>query len=641
MPADKYSAKSIRVLDFPEAIRRRPGMYVGSTEHEGAFRCLREVIDNAIDEYLDGHGDYIKITVDTTTWTFYVADKGRGIPVDIHEATGLPAATTVFTRIHAGAKFDADSYKTSSGMNGVGASATNALSEYFAFWTFRSNRWHYQSFCQGMALGDIKKTVPDKNISLGCGTVIAFRLDKVLFADYHPSLDRLQEEARDLSYLNPGLTLDVVVDGVSTTYKSSRGMLDFVSSCDEEPDALGKPFFLEASVLDSRAALIESYAKCQISLSVALCWYDNDLIDIRSYCNSSFTKEAGFHVSALKAALASAVNTDSKVDIDARFLVFGLRAAIQIKMQDPVYEGQTKNKLMSPDVVKPIRDMLEPALIEFFTRNKTLVKAILDRSQRFQSNFTRLSEDNKAVKSMKIVARDARVDLPIKLKQAKPWVRPEDRELIIVEGDSAGTTAKPASFDWQEILPIRGKILNTGRVSLAKVLKSPSVMDIITTIGTPVGSRCDPSKGRVGKIAMLTDADDDGYHIASLLSALFVLYFRPWVEQGRVYFINAPLYLGSYKDQKFFGDTPDDVYSQFKATPRSSVLLTRAKGWGELRPDQLRLIAMDPSKRRLVRLTIDDDDDMEIDHMMGSEVQYRRELLGIDAGDTEEDGDAV
>lgn len=640
MSAERYSAKSIRVLEFPEAIRRRPGMYVGSTEHEGAFRCLREVIDNAIDEYLDGHGNRIRITVDTSTWTFYVADMGRGIPVDIHQATGLPAATTVFTRIHAGAKFDADSYKTSSGMNGVGASATNALSEYFAFWTFRSNKWHHQSFSQGFATSDLKKSSPDKAVSLGCGTVVAFRLDTTLFSDYHPNLDRLQIEARDLSYLNPGLTLEVVIDGAKSEYLSTRGMLDFVSTPDEDPDSLGKSFFFEASTEDTRAATNAAYSKCQVSVSAALCWYDNDAIDIRSYCNSSYTKEAGFHVSALKTALAAAVNGET-TDIDARFLIFGLRAAIQIKMQDPVYEGQTKNKLTSPEIVKPVRDLLEPALVEFFTRNKQLLKAIVDRAQKFQSNFTRLTEDNKAVKSMKIVARDARVDLPIKLKQAKPWVHPEDRELIIVEGDSAGTTAKPASFDWQEILPIRGKILNTGRVSLAKVLKSPSVMDIITTIGTPVGSRCDPSKGRVGKIAMLTDADDDGYHIASLLSALFVIYFRPWVEQGRVYFINAPLYLGSYKDQKFFGDTPDEVYSQFKSVSKNNVLLTRAKGWGELRPDQLRLIAMDPSKRRLVRLTIEDDDDMEINHMMGSEVQYRRDLLGIDAGDTEDEGDAT
>lgn len=640
MASEKYSAQSIKVLEFPEAIRRRPGMYVGSTEYEGAFRCLREVIDNSIDEYLDGHGEHIRISVDTESWLFTVADMGRGIPVEIHPTTGLPAATTVFTRIHAGAKFDAASYKTSSGMNGVGAAATNALSEYFAFWTFRSNKWHHQSFCRGIASGPITRTQPAKGAHLGCGTVVAFRLDNQLFADYLPSLDRLHEEVRDLSYLNPGLVLDVVVDGTLTTYKSTEGMLDFVyaQGAPDAEQALGKPFTVESSVLDSRATSSKDYAACNMTVSVALCWYDTDTIDVRSYCNSSFTREAGFHVNALKSAISAAVNQETKSDIDVRFLMYGLRAAIQVKMQDPVYEGQTKNRLTSPEIIKPVRDVVEPALIEFFTRNKSIAKMIYDRAQRFQSNFTRLADDNKAVKSMKIVARDARVDLPIKLKQSKPWVRPEDRELIIVEGDSAGSTAKPASFDWQEVLPIRGKILNTGKASLSKILANQEIKSLITALGTPLGSKCDPSKGRVGRISILTDADDDGYHIASLLSALFVLYFTPWVEQGRVFFINAPLYLGAHKDMRFFGDTPDSVYTQFPSAVRGKVLLTRAKGWGEVTVPQLRTIAMDPATRRVVRLTLDADDFLEVDRMMGSAVQYRRELLGIDIDDSSETG---
>lgn len=640
MASEKYSAQSIKVLEFPEAIRRRPGMYVGSTEYEGAFRCLREVIDNSIDEYLDGHGSHIRISVDTETKHFTVADMGRGIPVEIHPTTGLPAATTVFTRIHAGAKFDAASYKTSSGMNGVGAAATNALSEYFAFWTFRSNKWHHQSFCRGLANGPITKSAPPKGTHLGCGTVVSFCLDTQLFSDYLPSLERLHEEVRDLSFLNPGLVLEVVVDGSSTTFKSEAGMLDFVFQPDsaDANQVLGKPFTVESSVTDSRASALKEYAACSMSVAVALCWYDTDTIDVRSYCNSSFTREAGFHVNALKSAISAAVNQETKSDIDVRFLMYGLRAAIQVKMQDPVYEGQTKNRLTSPEIIKPIRDIVEPALIEFFTRNKSIAKMIYDRAQRFQSNFTRLADDNKAVKSMKIVARDSRVDLPVKLKQSKPWVRPEDRELILVEGDSAGSTAKPASFDWQEILPLRGKILNSGKATLARIVANKEIRDIITALGTPLGSKCDPSKGRVGRVCILTDADDDGYHIASLCAALFVQYFTPWVEQGRVYFINAPLYLGSHKEFKFFGDTPESVYQQFPSAVRSKILLTRAKGWGELRPDQLRTIAMDPAQRRLVRLTLDADDFLEVDRMMGSAVQYRRELLGIDVDDSDETG---
>jgi DNA gyrase/topoisomerase IV subunit B len=377
------------------------------------------------------------------------------------------------------------------------------------------------------------------------------------------------------------------------------------------------------------------YEAAQMHVSASICWYDTDDMDIRSYCNSSYTRENGYHVNALKLALANAIKVDGKSDIDVRFLMYGMRAALQVKMQDPVYEGQTKNKLMSPEIVKPVRDVIEPALIEFFTRNKSLVRTLLDRAQRFQSNFSRMTEDNKAIKSVKLVPRDSRVDLPVKMKAAKPWVKPEDRELIIVEGDSAGSTAKPASFDWQEILPIRGKILNTGKASLAKTLGNQEVKDIITALGTNLGSKCDPSKGRVGRICILTDADDDGYHIASLLSALFVLYFTPWVEQGRVFFINAPLYLGSHKEHKFFGDTPEAVYAQFPSALRSKVLLTRAKGWGELRPDQLRTIAMDPSRRRLIRLTVEADDFLEIDRMMGNDTKYRKTLLGIEADSDE------
>lgn len=636
-----YSAKSIKVLDFPEAIRRRPGMYVGSTEYEGAFRCLREVIDNSVDEYLGGNGRKILVIVDTESGVFTVADEGRGIPVDIHEATGLPAVTTVFTRTHAGAKFDADTYKTSSGMNGVGAAATNALSEYFAFWTCPKGKWHHQTFCRGIATSGLVKSAPRSGTHLGRGTVVSFKLDPILFSEYRPSLDRLREELRDLAYLNPGLVISLSVDGDCTTYSSSRGMLDFVSSADTtvSDSCLGKPFSVEQYVPDPRAESSADYKGCTMLVSASLCWYDTDEYSIKSYCNSSYTREAGFHVTALKSAISAALREDGRAEIDVRFLMYGLRAALQVRMQDPVYEGQTKNKLTSPEIVKPVRDVVEPALVEFFTRNKPLVRSIMERAAKFQTNYTKMSEDNKAVKAIKVVARDSRVDLPIKLKQAKPWVRPEDRELIIVEGDSAGTTAKPASFDWQEILPIRGKILNVGKASLSKVLASQSVMDIITASGTPLGSKCDPSKGRVGKILFLTDADDDGYHINSLLSALFVQYFRPWVEQGRVYHINAPLYLGAFKDQKFFGDTPDEVRLQFPVSTRSKIQMTRAKGWGELRPDQLRSIAMDPETRRLVRLTMEVDDVLEIERMMGSEVKYRRELLGINMDASDDDAD--
>lgn len=635
---DAYGADSLKVLRFPDNIRKRPSMYVGGvTADTGLFRLFSEAFDNILDEAMNGHGTRALVSYNTKTHVFVVCDRGRGIPTGMNKKEGKSSLELALTSMHGSGKFDQANYTASAGMNGIGLKAVTALSEYVNAYSANEGVWKSIHLKRGIVSGPVVKETPKLDwAKKASGTIIEWKPDTQIFGTEEVSVERMRRSISYATMLNPGFSIEFVVDGKSKTYVSENGLLDMIYGTDAQKQlALVKPFqYLSKSKID-----------------IALVWHDDDLQETWSFVNSSNTPEEGTHVQGARNAILEALRNemDSRMKaaskpakgkkedaVDAKYLLMGMRMALNWRMVDPMFSGQTKDKLTSSDAVTAVKNVVLPEFSAFLKKNPKLISTLIDRAKKFQKAAEKFQQELKAVKTIKLNAPNARGILPGKLAQARGKFKPEQIELFLVEGESAAGPAKEVRLPHQEVLELRGKVLNAARTSFSTLLGSDSVMNIITSMGARPGDDCKTTGGsvRVGKVFIMTDADPDGDHICSLLSAMFVKYFRPWLDEVRIAHVQVPLFVGALGDRKEFGFTLDSVLAKFPEAKRKNVLINRLKGLGEFTNSELFEFGMNPETRRLKYFTVSDADVVEVGKIMGNEEEnedYRKKVLGITA----------
>ena len=620
-PATQYTAKDIQVLEGLEAVRKRPGMYIGDQGPRGLHHLVYEVVDNAIDEAMAGVCDTIHVTIHPEG-SVSVVDNGRGIPTEIHAATGKSAAEVVLTVLHAGAKFDKKAYQVSGGLHGVGVSVVNALSEWLEVTIWRNGREHRQRFERGTAVTEL--TVGEDTDRRG--TKVQFLPDGEIFSTLDFSSDTLLGRLRELAFLNPGITIhfqDLRQDPIlEKHYHFEGGIASFAEYLNRGKEVLFKP------------PVVVRGEKDNVVVDVALQYNDTYLERVFAFANLINTVEGGTHVSGFRTALTRAVNDQARKekilkDKDPNFtgddLKEGLTAVVSVKLLEPQFEGQTKTKLGNGDVKGIVDSVVYEGLKALLEERADILKPVVDKAVRARQ------AREAAKKARDLVRRKSAMsglDLPGKLADCSNR-NPADCEVYIVEGESAGGSAKMGrNRSFQAILPLRGKILNVERARLDKILSNEMVRTIIQALGCGVGDDFDYAKLRYHKIFLMADADVDGAHIRTLLLTLFFRYMPQLIENGHLYVAQPPLYrvqegktihyCYSERDLKTFTD---------KATRKISV--QRYKGLGEMNPEQLWETTMDPANRIIKRVEVEDavTADELFGILMGDAVEPRREFI--------------
>ncbi len=619
-----YDAKDIQVLEGLEAVRRRPGMYVGGTDVKALHHLIYEVVDNSIDEVLAGACDLIEITIHEDS-SVTVVDNGRGIPVDIHPQEKKSALEVVMTTLHAGGKFGGGSYKVSGGLHGVGVSAVNALSEWCEVNVKRDGRTHHQRYERGYPTGPIE--VIDKVSKNDTGTSIRFKFDSEIFtSDVDYRFDTLVQRFREMAFVTRGVTiyfLDERLDREMTFYFEG-GITSFVRYLNRNRKTLHPVVHVEKEIdnitIDSAIQYTDAYSE-----------------SVYAFANTINTIDGGTHLTGLRAAVTRTINDyarrsgllkDSDPNFSGDDTREGLTAIISIKHPDPQFESQTKVKLMNPEVQTISQQVVNESFGSFLEENPSEAKAIV------QKCLTSARARDAARKARDLVIRKSALEsltLPGKLADCSERDSTKT-ELFIVEGDSAGGSAKQGrDRHFQAILPLRGKILNTERARLDKILTSNEVRALISALGTGIGENYDLSGLRYGRIIIMTDADVDGSHIRTLLLTFFFRYMQPLIDEGHLFIAQPPLYRISHKKQVHYAYTEQDRERLFKELGVNSekVSLSRYKGLGEMNPQQLWDTTMDPSKRTLLMVTIEDatEADRTFDMLMGSAVPPRRRFI--------------
>lgn len=618
-----YDAGQIQVLEGLDAVRKRPGMYIGSTSSRGLHHLVWEIVDNSIDEALAGYCDEINVIIEEDN-CITVIDNGRGIPVGIHEKEGRPAVEVILTVLHAGGKFGGGGYKVSGGLHGVGASVVNALSIAFEVFVQRDGKIHYQKYKRGVPQTDL--TVIGETEQTG--TKIRFKPDPEIFTEtLEFDYSILSKRLRELAFLNKGLLItleDKRGAGKKEEFYYEGGLLSFVNYLTGKKETLHKePIYMEA-------------ARQGITVEIAMQYNTGYDSLIYSFVNNIHTHEGGTHESGFKAALTRLINDFSKKanlvkENEAHFtgedVREGLTAVVSIKHPDPQFEGQTKTKLGNSEVRAIVDSIVTEKLETFLLENPAAAKAIVNKS------LTAARARSAAKKARELTRRKNALEvstLPGKLADCSS----KDAsicELFIVEGNSAGGTAKQGrDRHFQAILPLRGKILNVEKVSLDRALHNAEIGTIIKAFGTGIGAEFDLSKARCHKIVIMTDADVDGAHIRTLMLTFFYRYMRPAVENGYIYVAQPPLYkiqqgkktLYAYSEQQL-----EEVLASLPESPKPSI--QRYKGLGEMNPEQLWETTMNPETRTLYRVRIEDAElaDQTVRMLMGEEVAPRRRFI--------------
>jgi DNA gyrase subunit B len=619
-----YNASQIEVLEGLEAVRKRPGMYIGTTGINGVHHLVWEIVDNSIDEAMAGYADEIHIEIEPDN-VIRVTDNGRGIPTDIQHKTGRPAAETVFTVLHAGGKFGGGSYKVSGGLHGVGAAVVNALSRFLEYRIHRDGKIYYQRFEQGISTGDMEIIgETDKT-----GSEVCFRPDESIFTEsIEYSFETLSNRVQELAYLNRDLKISIrdsrEEEIKEIEYLYSGGIKSYVEYLNENKDTLfDEPIFLEDE-------------QDEIIVEVALQHTTGYHLNLLSFANNIHTHEGGTHESGFKSALTRVVNdyarkSDLLKEDDPNFLGEdvreGLTAIVSIKHPDPQFEGQTKTKLGNSEVRTIVDRLFSTNFERFLMENPQVGKSIFEKA--------------KLASSARVAAKRAREmtrqksgleisNLPGKLADCTSK-DPEISELFIVEGNSAGGSAKQGrSRLFQAILPIRGKILNVEKASIDRILNNEEIRSLFTAMGTGFGEDFDIEKARYHKLIIMTDADVDGAHIRTLLLTLFFRYMRPAIEAGYIYVAQPPLYQVKQGKQSVYLDS-DEALEQHLATlpesPKPSV--QRYKGLGEMDAEQLWETTMNPETRKLTRVDVEDakEADRVMTMLMGDKVPPRRDFI--------------
>lgn len=624
----EYGAEQIKVLEDLEAVRMRPGMYIGGTGQDGLMHLIWEIVDNAVDEHLAGACSEIRVIVHEdnriTVW-----DNGRGIPTEIHPEAGINTVELVYTKLHAGGKFDTGSYKVSGGLHGVGASVVNALSEFLEVEVRRNGKRYYQRFergrktCELTVIGEATDT----------GTTVTFLPDRQIFGEIKYDFARLAHRLKELAYLNPGLSiyLDNRITGIQRHFQFDGGIAAYVKELNEGR----KP--LHDDVIYFR----DENGASGFVLEVAMQFTDEYDENIYSFANVINTKEGGTHLMGFKTALTRVFNEygrEKKIipqdaeNLDGRDVREGLTAIIAVKLRNPQFEGQTKTKLGNPEVQERVSNIVREQLALYFNNNPGTARILLEKALRAQE--ARLA----AKKARQLVRRKGLLSntvLPGKLADCAEK-DPAKCELYIVEGDSAGGSAKQGrNREFQAILPLRGKVLNVEKAALNKLLDNKELNALITALGTGIREEFDIERLRYHKIILMCDADIDGAHIRTLLLTFLFRNVRQLIERGHVYIAKPPLYQVKKGRQVFYLYSEEELNALRSQDGKDGHLeVKRYKGLGEMNPEELWETTMNPEKRILKQVTINDALQAEelFRILMGSDVGPRRDFILENSG---------
>lgn len=616
-----YDETNIQVLEGLEAVRKRPGMYIGSTSSRGLHHLVYEIVDNSIDEALAGYCKNINVTIHKDN-AITVEDDGRGIPVGIQPKLGIPAVEVVFTVLHAGGKFGGEGYKVSGGLHGVGASVVNALSEWLSVEVYDGNKIHTMSFERGKTVKPL--TVIGKTDKKG--TKVSFKPDDQIFEELVFDVDILIQRLRELAFLNKGIKIVIVDERPDEALKKvlyyEGGIVSFVEYINRNKEALHKkPIYVEGK-------------KDTTHVEIALQYNDSYIENIFSFANNISTTEGGTHLVGFKAALTKVFNDyarkyniikENDKNLQGEDVREGLTAIISVKLVEPQFEGQTKTKLGNSEVRGIVEAMINEKLADFLEENPSISKTILEKS------LTAARAREAARKARELTRRKTALEsttLPGKLADCSER-DPALTEVYLVEGDSAGGSAKQGrDRKFQAILPLWGKMLNVEKTRIDKIYNNDKLLPVITAIGAGIGDDFDTSKLRYHKVIIMADADVDGSHIRTLLLTFFFRYMRPLVENGHVYIAQPPLYKVSKGKQVVYAYN-DRELEKVLAAMGKDVNIQRYKGLGEMNPEQLWETTMNPEKRTLLRVDLEDavaaDEIFTI--LMGDKVEPRREFI--------------
>ncbi len=626
--AAQYDASQIQVLEGLEAVRKRPGMYIGSTSSAGLHHLVWEIVDNSIDEALAGFATHIEIDI-TKENHIRVTDDGRGIPVDIQEKTGRPAVETVFTVLHAGGKFGGGGYKVSGGLHGVGASVVNALSTDLTVQVFKDGNIYEQSYKRGAVLDDLKiigKT--DKH-----GTSVYFVPDPEIFQETTEfDFDKLANRVRELAFLNKGLKLTITdyrpEEPVKKSFCYEGGIKSYVEHLNKSKQVLfEEPIYVEGE-------------QDGIQVEVAMQYTSGYHTNLLSFTNNIHTYEGGTHESGMKTALTRVINDyarrqklmkENEEKLSGEDVREGLTAVVSIKHPDPQFEGQTKTKLGNSEARTITDRLFSTHFDKFLMENPQVARKIVEKG--ILASKARLA----AKRAREVTRKKSGLEisnLPGKLADCSSN-DPTISELFIVEGDSAGGSAKQGrSRHFQAILPIRGKILNVEKATLDKILANEEIRSLFTAMGTGFGGDFDLSKARYQKLVIMTDADVDGSHIRTLLITLFYRYMRPAVEAGYIYIAQPPLYKLKQGKNEYYIQNDEELEAKLKELPaHPKPQLSRYKGLGEMDAEQLWETTMNPENRSMLQVSVEDaaEADQILDILMGDRVEPRREFIESNA----------
>ena len=637
----KYDAKSINVLKGLEAVRKRPAMYIGDVGTRGLHHLVNEVVDNSIDEAMVGFADFIEITIHKDE-TISVTDNGRGIPVDIHPDEKKSALEVVMTVLHAGGKFDKNSYKVSGGLHGVGVSVVNALSEWLKVEVKRGGKIYFQEYKRGEPVKPVKEIGQTKKNETG--TKVTFKPDADIFKVVKFKFETLAERMRELAYLNRNITIKIKDErngGEEETFHFKGGLVEFVKYLDETRSPMHKTVYIEGE-------------RDNTPIEIAFQYSDSYTENIFSYVNNINTHEGGTHLVGFKTALTRTLNNyasknglikDGKIQLTGDDFREGLTAVISVKVAEPQFEGQTKTKLGNSETKSAVETLVGEKLAEHLEENPSVGKKIIEKCMR-------AAEAREAARKARDLARRKNaldnMNLPGKLADCS-ITDPEHCEIYIVEGDSAGGSAKQGrDRRFQAILPLKGKILNVEKAKLNKILENNEIKAIISAIGAGLGTDFDHVKARYGKIILMTDADVDGSHIRTLLLTFLYRHMKDLITAGKVYIAQPPLYKvkkGKQEHYAFDEKERDDIIKRLKGNGKDTseekseeltedghpkgLVISRYKGLGEMNPEQLWETTMNPETRTVLQVTIESAAaaDKIFETLMGDAVEPRKEFI--------------
>jgi DNA gyrase subunit B/topoisomerase-4 subunit B len=628
-----YTAKDITVLEGLEPVRKRPGMYIGGVGTAGLHHLVWEILDNAVDEAMNGYASNIYVVLHKDGSSITVTDDGRGIPVDKHPTTKKSALEVIFTMLHAGGKFEGQNYKTAGGLHGVGASVVNALSSELHATVKRDGTSWEMSFKRGKPTGPLKKAGPAR----GTGTAVYFHPDSTIFPKVEFDAATIRERLEVISYIHKGVkvTFENEAEGNKEVFHHEEGLSDFLKKIVAARGA--KPVHDVAFLLERESGP---------RLDLVLQWTESTDEHIRSYVNGIPTGSGGTHDNGLRAGLGKAVrnyiethNLSPKgVTLTSEDIREGLTGVLSLFIEEPQFQGQTKDRLNNPEVLSAVDSAVRPALEHWLNHNRSIAESIVARIVL----AARAREASRAAQAevTRKTATTGRLNLPGKLSDCTTANR-EDSELFVVEGDSAGGSAKQGrDRGKQAILPLRGKVMNTEGMTLAKVLENKELADLVTALGCGMGKNFDLGRLRYGKVIILADADSDGHHIATLLLTFIYRHLPQLIANGKVYLAQPPLYRIDIGKETFWAldDGHRDRLLKQHTNGRGSPEITRFKGLGEMMPKVLWETTLSPKTRRLLRVEIADQlvTDRVINELMGKDASARFRFIMERAEDAQE-----